>query len=233
MNYVRDHAAVKATLVESEFAIITKTGCQIVFPERFVKIGLAELSVVTYVYGIYALVLPDGIYSVCNINAMMRVMPDRVEKIKFTDGMYYQLTFNPASVVIASTKLVKNESLIYQVFNELIFHGKIPWYFTYADLGKLFDTSDKHAGSNVNSNLAVIELMISILARDPKDHNRLFRLIASDVNDVPDFIALDNVYYATAGTLNKIAGNRFSKGVVSALVQPNEDISKIEEILRA
>jgi hypothetical protein len=233
MNYIRDASAVKATLIRSNKAVVTTTGCTIIFPERFVKRGLATLSDKNYISGGYALVLPDGKYSVCNVNAMMQVLPSRIEKTKFPDGKYYKLTFQPNSVLLVDTTLVKDAGVIEKIFDEYVFKGNVPWYVEYNDLGMLFDTSAKHAGSAVNKNLAIIELLASMLARDPRDPKIPYRLVADEIKSPPSFISLMNVYYAAATTLNKLVGGNFDKGVVGALVQTTTEVSRIEKALRA
>ena len=47
------------------------------------------------------------------------------------------------------------------------------------------------------------------------------------------YIPLNSVYYAATNTVNKLAGNHFDKGVVSALITPTEEIEHIESLLRA
>jgi hypothetical protein len=233
MDYIRDPEAVKATLEIKDKAVITKTGCHVLFPERFVERSLALLTTTNYVYGLFIIALDDGKYTLCNICALVQLLPEKIERIKFLNSKYYRFSFKPNSIVIANTTLVKNADYIYNIMDEIVFKGNIPWYVTYNDLGKLLDTALKHAGTDVNKSLAVVELIMSILARDPKDYTVLYRFIADKTKDDPGYVSLRSVYYARAGTLNKIAGAYFKEGVVSALTYEDESISKIDKILRA
>jgi len=126
---------------------------------------------------------------------------------------------------------------MYNIFDEFIFKGKIPWYMGYEDVGKLFDTADSHAGSAVASNYEVIELIASMVTRSKDDRTKYIRSVAKTDEDFNDskisYVPLSSIFYSVNSTVNKIAGSYFSDGVVSALVTPTTKVDKIESILRA
>jgi hypothetical protein len=82
---------------------------------------------------------------------------------------YYQFTFPANTVIINSTFVIKDDSLMLKVFDEFVFLGKIPFYAEYEDVGRLFDTAKKHAGSNVAATPAVIEFIASMIGRKRDD----------------------------------------------------------------
>lgn len=215
--------------------LMTTKTCRIQIPKRFTQRGLAEIGMDTYIVGLYPLIM-DNYYAVSNVNSMVKINPHRVTNITIGGVPYMEFAFLENQVLITNINLVKRDTLIYNIIDELVFKGNIPWYVGYDDLGKLFDTAGEYAGSGVGSNYEVIELMASILARNPRDRTQYYRMILDSEKDKainPSYVAMSSVYYAATNTLNKLAGSYFSDGVVSALVSPTTQVEKIEQLLRA
>lgn len=234
---LRDAARVHSYLKELPGGqLFTTKACKIQIPEHFLSRGLAEVGIDTYVYGIYALIFEDDVYAVSNINAMIPITPSKILTTKIDDVAYYEFYFEENSVIIPDLNLVRSNNLIYTVFDELIFHGKIPWYLNYEDMGHLFASAKKHADSGVAQSYETIELIASMLARDHNDRTRYYRTSVQSKKDLitpPDYVPLMSVFYSATNTLNKLAGNYFTNGLVSALVTPTKETERIETILRA
>ncbi len=234
---IRDPSKVLNTLVElPDGSVVTKQGCKIYIPARFTEVGLADLDAEIYTVGIYPIVV-DTYYSVCSVNAKMRIMPSSIIRMKIDQVEYIEFSFDPGSTVIASKSLVRQDSVTYYIYDELISKGKIPWYLNYTDMGSIFNTSMKHADSRVGNDKDVIELIISMIARDASNLNTSYRTIVESLNDIktnpPSYIPLRNVSYGASNTLNKLAGSYFHEGVTSALVNPSTKVEYIEKLLRA
>jgi hypothetical protein len=181
--------------------------------------------------------MDDSTYSVCNVNAMVEIVPDRtlVTQINGTD--YYEFFFEPNSQVIKTLNLVQEGTIVYNVFNEFLLMAKIPWYIDYDDLGKLFDTASKYAKSGIGDVPETIEFFSSIVARPVKDRANYIRTALTSYSDASSnnlsFIGLTNVFYAIHSTMNKLAGNYFNDALISALVTPSTETTVVEKILRA
>ena len=123
--------------------------------------------------------------------------------------------------------------IIFDIIDEIFFKGNNPWYLTYDDRAKLFDTSKQYANSNVGKQLATIELLNALTARSPQDLKTLVRhaLVNGEIKS-PAFVPLMSVLYTADSTLAKLAGNYFNDGVVSALVNKTDEASRIEQLLR-
>ena len=237
-NYTRNPEAIKRVLKQTEGRqLVCTVDCKIQVPVRFNNVGLAQVGADVYIYGIFAIILSDGNYSVCNVNSMFKISPDKILTTKLDDVEYYEFHFKAGEVVVVSTDLVKRDILIYNVFNEIFFNGNIPWYMEYEDLGKIFDTSKSFADSNVNQNLEVIELIAMLVTRSSKDRTKPYRTTVNSRDDLvknkPVFIPLKSVFYAVTNTFNKLAGSYFHDGVVSALVNPSTQSTRIENVLKA
>jgi hypothetical protein len=235
-SLIRNPKKVQDSLQElPDLRLVTLTGCKIYIPVRFAERGLAEIGNDTYICGVYAIVVEDKYYAVSTVNAMLRIEPSTVLKIKIHGDEYFEFTFNPGATVVSTLNLVRTDTLVYRIYDEIIAKGKVPWYLGYEELGKIFDTARYHAGANIGGNSEVTELIISIIARDPKDKINYYRTVAQTdaLRDSikPAFISLRSVEYASTNTTTKLAGSYFGTGVISALVNPSERKERLESIL--
>lgn len=234
---IRDPDRVNATFKElPDKRLITLKGCKIYVPTRWEERGLAEVGIDTYICGICAIVVDDLYYVVSLVNANWRIEPTSTLKIDIDGDEYYEFTFEPGSTVIATTMLVRIDTLVYKIFDEILSKGRVPFYLGYKELGKLFDTAKTHAGANIGLEHEVTELLVSMVARDPKDRHRYYRQTVKTAEDLkkvlPVIIGLRVVPYAATNTTNRIAGSYFDDGLTSALVEPTDRVERIEEILR-
>lgn len=234
----RDANYVKSFLVEDKSGrVLTRKSCTIQLPERFMTRNLGQIGISTFAYGCFALIMDSGEYSVFNVNALIELTPSKITKSTINEIEYYNFHFDENDVVIKTTHIVKRDNIIYDVMDELVFKGKIPWYMEYNDLGKMFSTAKKYANSGVGKNQEVIELIASIITRVKSNKSKYIRLGIKDYKDTSlentAYVPLSSVFYSASTTLNKIAGNYFNDGVVSALVEPSNNVEQIESILRA
>lgn len=238
LKLTRNPEKVKACLKElpSGQLLVTES-CKIQVPKRFEDRDLASIGNDTYIYGIYALILEDGSYTVSNIMAMVKINPFKILEVKIDEVSYYEFYFEANSIMVETTHLVRRNLLMFNVIDEFLFQGNVPWYIEYEDLGKILDTSEFHADSKVGQNFEVTELIASFLARVKENRVQYYRTSIEDYSDLktnkPVFVALKSVFYSATNTLNKLAGSYFNDGVVSALVTPTQNVERIESLLRA
>jgi hypothetical protein len=168
---------------------------------------------------------------------MVKITPTSTIKVKFNEEEYYKFDFDAGSTVIPSLQLVQTDVLVYKIYDEIMAKGNVPWYLDYNDLGRLFDTAKYHAGANIGSNHEVTELIVSIIARNPKNRHEYYRRTVKSKEDVkknpPAFVPLRSVVYSATNTTNKLAGSYFEAGLVSALNSPSTRTERIESILMA
>jgi hypothetical protein len=233
----RDASKVHAVLKElPNDKLVTTKGCKIYTPVRFSERGLASVGIETWIVGIYAIVVDDKYYGVSMVNAMLRIEPTSTLKIDIDGEEFFEFYFEPGATVVSSLQLVKTDTLVFRIYDEIIAKGRVPWYLTYDDLGKLFETAKYHAGANVGGQREVTELIISMIARDSKDRTKYFRQTVKSPADAvlrpPAFISLRSVVYQATDTTTKIMGSYFSDGLQSALISPAERVERIEGLLR-
>ena len=234
----RNPRAVMTELItRPDNSVITKNGCKIYFPVRFTEKQLAEVGMDNMCVGIFPIVVQDKYYSVLLVNAIINLRPIEVNKVKYEEVEYYELVFEPGSVVIETLSLVQEGKLLFRIYDEFFAKGKIPWYISYEDLGNILDTSKSIAGADIGGGVEVVQLLTSLVSRDSSNLNRYYRTIVQSKGDLmknpPKFVPLKSVMYSATNTVNKIAGSYFSDGITSALLTPSERVENIEQILRA
>lgn len=235
---VRDAEKVLSVLKElPNDQLFTTQACRIQIPTRFHDRGLAHIDIDNYIFGIFPIILDDGTYAVCNIDAMVKILPYKVLTVNIKDVPYYEFHFEANSVVIANLNLVRRDTLVYNLLEEFVFNGNIPWYLDYEDVGKIFDTSSDYAGININNNYEVLELLASMISRDKKDRTKYYRTTLDTYDDMtkspPVFVPMKSVFYSATNTMSKLAGNYYNDGVVSALVQPTHEVERLESLIRS
>jgi hypothetical protein len=235
-HLVRDADKVKAALRETEDGkLVALKPVKIYVPTRFEERGLASIGIETFISGIYAMVIDDSYYAVSLVNAMIRIEPTSMMKVLLDGDEYFEFEFDKGATIIASLDLLKTDALVYKIYNEIIAGGHTPWYLSYTDLALIFDTAKEHAGANIGQNHEVTELLVSMVARNPKDRHQYYRQTIQDRHDLttnpPVFIPLRSVEFAASNTLNKLAGSYFSRGVVSALVTPTTRLERLDALL--
>ncbi len=229
----RDPEAVHKTLVENpDGSVTTTTGCFVVIPERYLERELAYVADEFQTLGIFALVTKDGTYAVSTAMAMLRLNPIATTKVTYKEAPYLILEFAPGSIVIHSTDVVKDEVLLYDVYNDFIDSGNIPWFITYDDMLLMFDSSIYFTGRKLGSNHAVFPLIISTIARSYKDRRLHFRL--ADPLQPKDlcWIPFNSIIYGPKTTTARLMGAYFDTGLVSALTTTNEIDERVETLLR-
>lgn len=234
--YRRDAATVLTHLHEQEDGgLFTTRACKIQVPERYLGRHLASIGAEVHILGIFAIILDDGSYAVSLTNAMMRILPASTETVEIDGTAYLEFHFGAGDQVFYSTELVKNDTITYYVYDEFIAKGRIPWYLNYFDLARLFETAELHAGINLG-NRAVLDLIMSTIARDPQDIMRLYRHVIFRPVDVeripPKVVPFRSVIYNTSDTTSKLIGAYFGDSISSALVNPSERVERIESLLR-
>ena len=232
MGLTRNPEAVLSKLKVKDNRVSSTVSCKIQIPGRYVQVNLAQLGTEIYILGVYALVLETGEYAVSSILSLVNITPDKILRTKINDEEYYEFWFDAGSTIIANTELILRDTILYSIFNEFIISGRIPWFMNYEDVGKLFNTAKEYAGSSIGDTYEIWEFLASIIARSPKDRSVFYRL-GQDYKSQPQYVSLTSFFYSISSTTNKLAGNYFTDGLTSALVNPSQNVEKIEQLLRA
>lgn len=237
MSYKRNPEKVRSNLIEKGDQVFAKTSIKIHLPKRFLERDLAIMEETITIFGIFPIILDkESLYGLMNVNAMVKLgVPFNTKEIEIDSVKYLELNYEPGNLLLDSKKVVKKDTLMFNILDEFLLKGKIPWYVSYDDLGKFLDTSESHAGSSLNRNLEVIETLVAMIARDSKNRKKYTRNVTKEKDPPRDkvfYVPLGSVLLSIKGTTNKLIGSYFEEGVVSSLVEDSKDTTALETLLR-
>lgn len=236
-NYIRNGKKVLGLLSVNENQIFCKEDCYVHVPVRFIEKNIGEIGHDNASFGIFPIILKNTLeYGVLSIDSMVNLNPFTVETITIGDADYYQLFFEANTAIITNTSVVRKDTIIYNILDEFIIKGKVPWYVSYEDLAKFLDTANTHANSNVANTPEIIEILASIVSRDVNNRKVYIRQVATDKGYISkniEYVPLASVMYSVSGTVNKLIGAYMEEGITSALVTDSPEASHIEKLLRS
>lgn len=237
-SWVRDPERVKKALVKlPDKSVMTTKPMKIYIPERFREKSLAEVGSEVYILGMYALVMEDKYYSVAKVCAMMRIKPTAIATVKYDGETFLEFTFDPGSVVIATTSLIQDDELVYHIFNLFISNGKVPFYMGYDDVAAMFNTADKYAKMRLAKSRSILEMFAASIARDPNKRTEYYRHSLPKGTEAPAkgpaFLSLRNISMGPTNTTARLQGSYWNDGLTSALVNPSKRRERFEQLLRS
>jgi len=238
VKLTRSPQVVKKALVKQEDGrVLTRVPCTIQVPVHWMSVNLGEIATETRIYGFFPIILETGEYSVMSVCSMITIVPSRTTIVTVGEVAYYEFSFDANTTIFKTLTLVRQDTIVYHVLNELWLKGKVPWWATVDDLCKVFSTAKKHADSNIAKVPETVEFLTAIISRSKSNRAEYLRQSASSPADWSleniDYIPLSSVIYAVSNVVNKLTGNYFHEGVVSSLTTPSDQVNKVEQILRA
>lgn len=214
----------------SNSIVTTNSDLVVMFPERYLESDLAVVDNTVRTIGIYAILDNKNNYGVVNVPIMQELSPFSIESMSVDNIKYKVLNFKKNTVFMPSSKLVVNADFVYNLFNDFFSSGRVPWFLDYTDVSNMFLESSKYLGNPIGTNLLAFEVMSSVIARDPTNLTKYYRL--SKTKDNPKFVGLDNLYYSFNSTGAKLIGSQLRAGLTNAMLQPETKTSETTNILR-
>ena len=230
----RNGQKIKSALKNQSNGLYCIKPLKMYIPIHYRDLGLVIIGDSITAFAVHALVDEQGNYAVSNALAMFETEPYSIGTVKGSDDVeYYEFSYQPGNRFMVNTELVKNDSTVYHMFNDVVCKGRIPWYLNYEeDLPALFDTAKEHAGMNLQANHAILEMITAMQARWPDDRKLFYRQKAKANSPPPAMIGLKNVVLGATNTTAKLIGSYHNDATVSALVNTSERVEKVEELLR-
>lgn len=199
-------------------------------------VGLARVGSDTSFYSLFLITNPEEThYAIFNCMASVHSDPDAINTITINDEKYYELTYEPGSVLIKSLVVVREDKLIGKSYKEFVTKGKVPFFINYADMGRVFSQTGKYAGKSIGDTFESLAIPISIIARNPDNINQYYREILNDIDPdkvTPVFVPASSVNFSASSALTKLTGSYFYTGVVSSLCNPTTQTELIDYVLR-
>jgi len=227
----RNPDAIKSAFKKVGDSLIVTKNLRVIYPDRYNNIGLSILGSTVRIISIFAIVDDNGNYAVANLPIFLDLTPTNVSEIAVGANINKVLHFEEGSVYTENSNLVIDDRFLYDIFNEFYIGGKIPWFMNYDDAISMLARTNKYAGSTLGDNPITMEILGAVIARFNKDKKVFYR--QTDMKQNPDFVGLMNIYFTFDNTVSKIAGSYMSQGITSAIINKEDETTKIEEVLRA
>lgn len=232
----RNPDKIKAALEIKGDCTICKKNLKILFPERYVKKGLAVLSTESQVIGIYAIVDDDNNYATVNISAMQSFKPYDSSLVNIEGETYVKFEFLAGDIFILNNNIVQSADNIFTIYNNFYQGGKIPFYLNYEDVSNILVNSKLFNGNDLGANPLIYEVITSVIARDPNNTKYYYKDLINNEEDInkirPKFIGLSDRTRSLGDTAAKIIGAYLKDGLVNSIVEDEERSSDVSELLR-
>lgn len=240
-NWRRDAEFMHGCLDDSlDNLLMAKEDFSIYLPRVYEGGRLALIAKEIRIVSIFMMASPSkGVYGVSKACASMQITPRSSSIIEMQGDEYYEFSFAKGDVVCPNLELVKDDTLPYSIYDQIIAKGHIPWYLDIVDLATLLDTTDFHSGLSLGPTNIPLEMIAAMIARDGKDLRKYYRHVMQqgigfrEQKELPSIIAFRNIIYGATNTTAKLLGSYFDDGLTSALVIPSEKAEGIESLLRA
>ena len=237
LKLTRDPNYIKSLLKDTDDALITNKDLFVMFPQKFIDRDLSSLGNTCHILGLISIIDIDSKkYSVTTVPARLETQPSEIDTTIVNNMEYVVLKIDKDSEFITSKKVLKESDFVFDVMDLLLIIGKIPRYYDYNDIVKIFANVRKYTGEKAADNQLTFELLTAMVARDAEDWNKYYRDILESMKDVGKkdlaWVGLENIWFSFRSTLSKLAGAYMKKGVVSAIINPEKEISDLEHVLR-
>lgn len=212
--------------------VVTTKDTHVYFPARFEKARLAFIQNNYDVVG-YLAVVSGGKYGVISLPCLLTMNPSSVQTVKIDEVEYLELHFEAGVTLFETTRLSKDSTLVYPIYNELISKPNLPVYFSYKDALMCLRKTGKFANLSLEKTNVATEVIIATTTRDSTNPQLLFRqALAKGGAAKPVFYGLRNIQHGVTNVPTAIMGSYSDMGVDSLLVNPPVKLDKYEELLR-
>ena len=201
-------------------------------PTRYSAEGVGLCNVQEYVscFGVFECVVNKDKHFGLVLPCMLHMLPSSSRRAVIDDIEYNVFEFQKGDKFLITRTALKEDYLAYAMYNEFMTMGRFPKFLDYNNTAFLFDTAEKVCGVNLKTPHSIFEMIYAHLARDKKDLTKKYR--HTDMKDLPYFLGTKNVSVALDSTSSKLLGSYFSDGLNSALLNPVENQSPLEDLLR-
>lgn len=217
---------------ESDFSMtFVGESLELWIPSAFEKHGMLEIGENVTTIGVMGMLIDGKYHTGLNILAPITISPSDMRKTAFEGVEYLVLTLQTGDTFMTSYRVVQNPQIIFVIWTEIIERGKLPFWFTYESLLKIFEHARAHTGSGIGVSQSVFEGIIAHISRDPHNISKQYRL--TEMQEPFQLVALSSISNATTGTVARLNGSYFrNEGLTSALRNQVEEQQPFENLLR-
>lgn len=234
-NLKKNGDGVRAALKQVGDKLLTSKDLKIVIPYRYIQGKLASVGNTVSTLAVFGLVI-DGEYAISSACATMTLTPSSTTVVSYEGEDFFEFGFDKGSVVCPNLNLVVDDANAFNIYNEFIAKGRVPWFMSYEDFAKILTTAHTHAGIDLSGTNAPLELIITSIARNSKNLYEYYRNTISTIDEQyvtpPSYVPFKSVSYGATNTAGKIMGSYFDEGLTSALTAPEGGPEGVEIHLR-
>ena len=224
MKYLKFNAKTKTMSVASNTI-------DVYVPEMYAERSLYHNDEYVTVLGLLKIVVNKKINVTLMMTTMLTMIPSFITKETVDDYPYIVLHFNRGDLFIRNTELIRDSSVMFNIFNTFINLGRIPPFINYSQIQHIFDNDKLLVGLNFGINHSTYEVVFAHMYRDTKDPFKFYRY--TQMKTPPKIVSMNQISHGPISASSRMIGGYMNDGVVSALVHDNEDPSVIENLLRA
>lgn len=225
----RDATKVYTALKEIGDTLVAVKPLKIYIPEHYLSCELLNVSDKVSMVAIFGIVVGEY-YAVSCADAMCITEPSGVTVVTIDGEKYYELTYDVGDKVMSNVNLVQKNSILIVLYTDFLGRANIPWYFEYDEISAIFETCKIHAGASLQTDQAIVELLVSITAKQQKDKRLFYRHDNKEYR--PNYIGISNVAFQANDTYTKLAGGYANDGLTSALVTPTTTNETLVTLIR-
>lgn len=235
-NLVKNTEKIKSKLKVVKDKTLTTDKISVLFPELYINKDLAKID--SYVESLCVLLLMDEYNNYAPVMASVKVIfyPDRINKVMLDNEVYFKLEFEKGTPLFTNNYAICTMNFIYNLFDLFYLLGKVPWFVTYEMLSGLLNKTSKYNGNNIGNDSLILELLTAIITRVKNEEDVYYKNkinTRSDLNKfVPEYKGLNDVYFSLSTTSSKMIGGYLEDGIINAIINPSEDLTPIEKILK-
>jgi len=234
---VRNPDAIKKCFKQISNTVVVTKPIRVVFPQRYINKELAHMGTVVNVLSIIAILDDEGNYGVVNLPVFLKLQPSITSEIDMDGSVYIALDFNKDDIYLDTVELPRTSSMMMPMFDEFIAHGRVPWFLNYDDLSNIIINANEYAGVSIGDNPFAFELLAYISTVNEKNKLERYCMAIKKQDDIkkikPYFIGLTNPQLSYTNTTTRVTGSYLKEGILSSLLNPSDEVTTIEEILRA
>lgn len=229
----RNPKLVHDTLMETEDgALVTKSGCFILFPEKYISKGLASIGTEISCLAVFAIFIDDTTYAVSSATSICHLGDGIIDNVTIEDTVYTRVTFGPGDIIMKNTNLIVDGKLVNTIMDFFMGYALSPFFFNYLDMAELFLNVNYFNGLHMGDIQLVRDIMAANISRKLDNAKIPFRtgITAKELHIRPQFIPQNNIALNASSNLARLNGPELMRATRAALLDTKTTASDLEEL---
>lgn len=212
--------------------MLSKKELWIYVPKRFEEAGLAKIEHSFRTMAYFAIVSSDG-YAISSTPSFLNLSPTSVLTVKVGEDEYFELYFEPNSLVVENISCYKDSSNAYLIYNELIAKPNMCSFFDYNDALLSVSKLPLYANISLDKTNVPTEILVATTTRYSLNLDTSYRhALSKDAKANPTYLGIRNIQYGVTNLPTAVIGAYSDIGIDSLMVKPAKKVETYERLLR-